>query len=71
MRPHIWHVVHDIAMCGFLPGGKLPGGDLTQIGHDLRIEYSKMADFFQPVVKGMLECISQTLNDVEASCENF
>ena len=39
----------------------------TRLGlddQDLRIEYSMMADFFQPVVEGMLECISQTLREV-------
>ena len=37
---------------------------IERVGQDLRIEYSKMADFFQPVVEGMLECISQTLREV-------
>ena len=35
-------------------------------GQDLRIEYSKMAEFFEPVVKGIIECMSQTLTEVEA-----
>ena len=44
---------------------------LTQVGQDLRIEYSVMDDFFQPVVKGMLECISQTLENVEAKVDTI
>ena len=40
---------------------------IERVGQDLRIEYSKMADFFQPMVEGMLECISQTLREVEAN----
>ena len=38
---------------------------------DLRIEYSLMADFFQPVVEGMLECISQTLREVYATVDTI
>ena len=30
-----------------------------------------MADFFQPVVEGMLECMSQTLTDVEAKVDTI
>ena len=44
---------------------------LKRIYQELRIEYSKMADFFQPVVEGMLECISQTLRDVEANIDTI
>ena len=44
---------------------------LRRVGQDLRIEYSKMADFFQPVVEGMLECMSQTLRDVEAKVDTI
>ena len=44
---------------------------LTLVGQDLRIEYSMMDYFFQPVVKGMLECISQTLNDVKAKVDTI
>ena len=44
---------------------------LKRIDQELRIEYSKMADFFQPVVKGMLECMSQTLRDVEANIDTI
>ena len=39
---------------------------LTQVDQDLRIEYSLMDEFFQPVVEEMLRCISQTLEDVKA-----
>ena len=44
---------------------------LTRVGADLRIDYSLMADFFQPVVKGMLECISQTLTKVDAKVDTI
>ena len=44
---------------------------LKRIDQELRIEYSKMADFFQPVVEGMLECMSQTLRDVEANIDTI
>ena len=44
---------------------------LKRVGQDLRIEYSNMANFFQPVVEGMLECISQTLSDVEANIDTI
>ena len=44
---------------------------LKRVGHDLRINYSKMADFFQPVVEGMLECISQTLRDVDTKVDTI
>ena len=42
---------------------------LKRIGQDLRIEYTMMADFFQFVVQGILECMSQTLAYVEAEAE--
>ena len=41
------------------------------VGPDLQIEYSIMASFFQPVVKGMLECISRTLKDVKAKIDTI
>ena len=44
---------------------------LKRIDQELRIEYSKMADFFEPVVEGMLECMSQTLRDVEANIDTI
>jgi len=44
---------------------------LKQVGQDLRIEYSKMADFFQPVVEGMLGCMSETLTDIEANLDTI
>ena len=46
----------------------------TRLGlddQDLRIEYSMMADLFQPVVEGMLECISQTLREMEAKVDTI
>ena len=44
---------------------------LRRAGTDLRIEYSKMADLFQPIVKGMLECMSQTLKDVQEKVDTI
>ena len=44
---------------------------LTRVGQDLRIEYSMMDYFLQPVVEGMLECISQTLRDVKAKVDTI
>ena len=44
---------------------------LTLVGQDLQIDYSMMVDFFQPVVEGMLECISQTLRDVKAKVDTI
>ena len=44
---------------------------LKRVGQDLRIGYSMMTDFFQPVVEGMLECMSQTLKDVEAKVDTI
>ena len=44
---------------------------LTQVGQDLRIQYSKMEDFFKPVVEKMLKCISQTLKDVEEKLDTI
>ena len=44
---------------------------LTQVGQDLRIQYSKMDDFFKPVVEKMLGCISQTLKDVEEKLDTI
>ena len=45
---------------------RMIGSRLKLVDQDLRIEYSLMADFFQPVVEGMLECMSQTLREMEA-----
>ena len=42
---------------------------LKWVGQDLRIEYTMMADFFQFVVQGILECMSRTLTYVEAEAE--
>ena len=39
---------------------------LKRAGEVLRIEYSMMADFFQPVVGSIIQCISQALKCVEA-----
>jgi len=46
---------------------QLKGKDsrLKRDGPDLRIDYSLMGIFFQPVVSQLLQCISQTLKDVE------
>ena len=44
---------------------------LKLVDQDLRIEYSMMADLFQPVVKGMLECISQTLREVDETVDTI
>ena len=44
---------------------------LKLVGQDLRIDYSLMADFFQPVVEGMLEYISQTLREMEAKVDTI
>ena len=40
-------------------------------GQELRIEYSMMADFFQPVVEGILQCMSQTLSEVEEKVDTI
>ena len=45
---------------------QMEDAQLKRVGQDLRIEYSTVADFFQPVVEGIFECISQTLRDVKA-----
>ena len=45
---------------------RMKGSRLKLVDRDLRIEYSMMADFFQPVVEGMLECMSKTLREMEA-----
>ena len=45
---------------------RIKGSRLKLVDQDLRIGYSLMADFFQPVVEGMLECMSQTLREIEA-----
>ena len=34
-------------------------------GVDLRIEYSKMEEFFKPVASGILQCIAEAVKDVE------
>ena len=44
---------------------------IERVGQDLRIAYSKMAEFFQPVVEKMLGCISQTLRDVDAKVDTI
>ena len=50
---------------------RMGDSQLKQVGQDLRLEYSKMADIFQPVVEGVLECMSQTLTDVEANIDTI
>ena len=44
---------------------------VKQVGIEIRIEYSKMADFFQPVVEGVFDCMSQTLADVDAEIDTI
>ena len=44
---------------------------LAARGQELRIKYSKMEEFFQPVISGILECISQALNEVEGKVETI
>ena len=44
---------------------------LKRVGQELRIEYSMMADFFRPAVQGILDCMSQTLTDVEAEIDTI
>ena len=34
-------------------------------GVDLRIEYSKMEEFFKPVIGGILQCIAEAMEDLE------
>ena len=50
---------------------RIKNSRLKRVGQDLRIDYSLMADFFQPVVEGMLECMSHTLKDVEAKVDTI
>jgi len=42
---------------------------LKMVGQDLQIEYSKMADFFEPVVDRILENMSQMLRAVDAKVD--
>ena len=46
-------------------------GQLEQVGQDLRIKYSMMADLFKSVVEGMVDCISETLTDAEAKVDTI
>jgi len=41
------------------------------VGQDLRIKYTKMEEFFQPVVSGILECISQALTELQGKVETI
>ena len=45
--------------------------EVKLVGQDLRITYSKMADFFKPIVDGLLHCMAQTLTDMEAQVETI
>ena len=40
-------------------------------GQELRITYSKMEEFFEPVISGILECISEALIEVEGKVETI
>ena len=49
-------------------GIQYTGDSWVQLAGDcqeLQINYSKMEEFFQPVISGILECISQALTEVE------
>ena len=50
---------------------RMKGSRIRLVDQDLRIEYSMMADLFQPVVEGMLECMSKTLREVEAKVDTI
>ena len=50
---------------------RMKGSRLRLVDQDLRIEYSMMTDFFQPVVEGMLECMSETLREMEANIDTI
>ena len=50
---------------------KMDSSQLEQVGQDLRIKYSMMADLFKPVVEGMVDRMSQTLTDVEANVDTI
>ena len=50
---------------------QMGGSQLEQVGQDLRIKYLMMADFYKPVIEGMLERISQTLKDVESKVDTI
>ena len=50
---------------------QMEDAQLKRVGQDLRIEYSTVANFFQPVVEGILECISQTLRNVEEKLDTI
>ncbi len=39
-------------------------------GQDLRMSYTKMGEFFKPVIDGVLSCMARTLNEVEARVES-
>ena len=40
--------------------------EVKLVGQDLRITYAKMADFFKPIVDGLLHFMAQTMIDVES-----
>ena len=40
-------------------------------GNDLRIAYSKMKEFFQPVVEGLLQCMSEALLSLDEEIETI
>ena len=44
---------------------------LVAHGQELRITYSKMDEFFQPVISGIIECISEALIEVEEKVETI
>ena len=50
---------------------RMKDSQLRLVDQDLRIEYSMMADFFQPVVGKIFQCLSQTLNDVKAKVDTI
>ena len=37
------------------------GSQVELSGIDLRVSYTKMKEFFQPVVDGLLQCLSEAL----------
>ena len=47
------------------------GPQAKLVGQDLRISYELMAKFFEPIRDGILECIAQTLEDVEEKVEKI
>ena len=53
-------------------GLRAMGGSVAKlVGQDLRISYDLMAKFFEPVRDGIIQCIEQTLEEVEEKIEKI